>query len=60
MIVVMHRPPLKRIDTSRPARPAEPPTVDIDCIGKFIEQERIWKLVRQSAEGCNSIKETVE
>lgn len=57
MNVVEHRPPLKRIDTSRPARPAEPPAIDIDCIGKFVEQERIWRLLRQSAEGCNSVEE---
>jgi hypothetical protein len=55
MIVVMHRPPLKRIETSRPPRPAEPPSVDLDCIERFNEQERIWGLLRQSAEGCNAI-----
>jgi hypothetical protein len=56
MIVIAHRPPLKRIDTSRPARPAEPPSIDLDCIGRFTEQERIWRLLRQSAEGCNSVE----
>jgi hypothetical protein len=59
MIVTEHRPPLKRIDNSRPARPAEAPTIDLNCIAAFQEQERIWKLLRQSAEGCNSVAEEV-
>ena len=52
--VIMHRPPLRRIGEPR-RRPIEPPTVDLDCIAKFAEQERIWGLLRQSAEGCNAI-----
>jgi len=57
MIVIMHRPPLKRIDSSRPPRASEVPVVDIDCIAKFTEQERIWSLVKQSAQGCNAVGE---
>lgn len=55
-VVIMHRPPLKRVDFSPRRKPAEPSAVDIDCIGKFIEQDRIWRLLRQSAEGCNSVE----
>jgi hypothetical protein len=51
--VIMHRSPLKRIGDAR-TRPVEAPTVDLDCIAKFQEWERIWVLVRQSAEGCNA------
>jgi hypothetical protein len=53
--VVMHRPPLKRIDFGPKRRAPEPPLIDLDCIAKFNEQERIWSLLRQSAEGCNAI-----
>lgn len=55
MIVVEHRPPLKRIETGMKPREYDPPEVDTDCIEQFIEQERVWKLLRQSAEGCNSV-----
>jgi hypothetical protein len=54
MIVVMHRPPLERIDFAPKRRAAEPPAIDLDCIAKFTEQERIWALLQQSARGCNS------
>lgn len=50
--VIMHRPPLKRIGDAR-VWPTEAPAIDIDCIAKFQEQERIMRLLRQSAEGCN-------
>jgi hypothetical protein len=53
MNIVEHRPPLKRIDLGPKRRGLEPPTVDLDCIAKFQEQERIWSLVKQSAQGCN-------
>lgn len=59
-IVVMHRPPLRRIETGLKPRPSEPEAVDIDCIAKFQEQERIWGLLKQSAEGCNAIGEVGE
>jgi hypothetical protein len=55
MIVVMHRPPLKRIDLALKRRAPEPAAVDIDCIAEFTEQERIWSLVKQSAQGCNQV-----
>lgn len=55
MIVVEHRPPLKRIETGLKPREHESYEVDTDCIEQFIEQERVWKLLRQSAEGCNSV-----
>lgn len=53
MNVINHRPPLKRIDFGLKPRAPEPPAIDIDCIAKFTEQERVWRLLRQSAEGCN-------
>ncbi|MCK1445411.1 hypothetical protein IVB43_23790 [Bradyrhizobium sp. 48] len=57
MIVVEHRPPLKRIEIGqRPPAAAEPPTIDLDCIAKFNEQERIWKLVQQASQGQGSIE----
>lgn len=56
--VVMHRTPRPRIETSLKPRPVEPEAVDIDCIAKFTEQERIWGLIRQSAEGVNQVGST--
>lgn len=55
MNVIEHRAPLKRIDFGLKPRPVEPATVDLDCIAKFTEEERIWALVKQSALGCNAI-----
>jgi len=52
--VVMHRPPLRHIGGPR-FRPADPPTIDIYGAARLAEQDRIWKLVRQSAEGCNAV-----
>jgi len=60
VIVVMHRPPLKRIDFSLKPRAIEPETVSEATIvlrelGLRIANERIWRLVTQSAEGCNAM-----
>ncbi|MCK1718878.1 hypothetical protein [Bradyrhizobium sp. 141] len=58
MIVVEHRTPLKRIEIgARPPSPPEPPAIDLDCIARFTEQERIWKLVQQCAQGQGSVEE---
>jgi len=58
MNVVEHRPPLKRIEIgARPPSPPAPPTVDLDCIAKFQEQERIWRLVQQASQGQGSVEE---
>lgn len=59
MNVVEHRPPLKRVDFSLKPRPIEPEqgteaTRALRELGERIEQERLWRLVRQSAEGCNA------
>jgi hypothetical protein len=56
--VVLHRPPLKRVDFGLKPRQIEPETASeatraLREIGARIEQERLWRLVRQSAEGCN-------
>jgi hypothetical protein len=56
MIVVMHRPPLKRVEIgSRPHATLSDPYAgyERDNSHAVAEQERIWGLVRQSAEGCN-------
>jgi hypothetical protein len=58
MIVSEHRPPLKRIETSLKPRIIEPEaaseaTIALRELGIRIENERLWRLVRQSAEGCN-------
>jgi hypothetical protein len=62
-VVVMHRPPLRRIDTARRPRVVEPEEYGVSPgslalrqLGAKIEQERIWELLRQSAEGCNQIE----
>lgn len=49
MIVIAHIPPLHRIDLSARTPRNEPVVIDLDVIGKMIEQERIWQLVRQAA-----------
>jgi hypothetical protein len=61
MIVVMHRPPLRRIDFGlrpRAPEPVEPEGVRaLRELGARIANERIWRLVTQSAEGCNAVSE---
>jgi hypothetical protein len=57
MNVVSHQPPLKRIDFGLKPRASDPAPVDLDCIARFQEQERIWSLVQQSARGCNGVGE---
>jgi hypothetical protein len=52
--VVMHRPPLKRIGDAR-TRPVEAAVVDLGWEERYVEQQRIWGLLRQSAEGCNQV-----
>jgi hypothetical protein len=59
MNVVEHRPPRKRIETA-----LKPRAIELECIspgslalrelGARIEQDRIWGLLKQSAEGCNA------
>lgn len=56
--VVMHRPPLKRVDFGLKPRPVEPENVSegvraLRELGARIENERIWGHVRRTAEGCN-------
>jgi hypothetical protein len=54
MNVVMHRPIYKRVDLgAKAARPAEAAGVDLGWEERYVEQQRIWRLLRQSAEGCN-------
>lgn len=59
MKVVDHRPPLKRVDFAlkpRAPEPKEPEGVTaLRELGARIANERIWRLVRQSAEGCNQV-----
>jgi hypothetical protein len=57
MIVTEHRSPLKRIDYAIKPRAPEPAEAehikaarDLDA---RIANERMWRLLRQSAEGCN-------
>lgn len=57
-IVVMHRPPLKRVDFAIKPRAPEPEqaseaTRALRELGERIENERIWGHVRRTAEGCN-------
>jgi len=62
MIVVMHRPPLKRIDFTlkRKPKPEEfdfnPASSELVKIAARIEQDRVWSLVQQSARGCNGVE----
>lgn len=56
--VVMHRPPLRRIETAPKPRSIEPETaseatIALRQLGERIENERIWGHVRRTAEGCN-------
>lgn len=52
-VPIAHTPPLRRVDlNARPPR-NEPVDIDLDCISKFAEQERIWQLVRETASGTN-------
>jgi hypothetical protein len=58
MIVVDHRPPRPRIDFALKPRHIEPEIIGEGAralreLGARIEQERIWDLLRRSAEGCN-------
>ena len=60
MIISEHRPPLKRIDFSLKPRIVEPETaseatIALRELGLRIQNERIWRLVTQSAEGCNAV-----
>ena len=57
MNVTEHRPPLKRIDlTPKPRTYVDPYAgYDLDRTSEIQEQDRVWKLIRQSAEGCNQV-----
>jgi hypothetical protein len=48
--VVMHRPPLKRIGDAR-TRPVEAAVVDLGWEERYVEQQRIWRLVEQASQG---------
>lgn len=57
-LVVLHRPPLKRVDFAIKPRAQEPETVSeatraLRELGERIENERIWGHIRRTAEGCN-------
>ena len=55
MIVIMHRPPLSRIEIGAKPRVREPKR-DLDRNAMEIaEHNRVWNLLRQSAEGCNAV-----
>lgn len=56
--VVLHRPPLKRIDTALKPRVIEPEVISegtraLRELSARIANERIWDLLKRSAEGCN-------
>lgn len=57
MIVVMHRPPLRRIDFSLKPRAPEPAELEhvkaARELAERIAYERTWDLLKQSAQGCN-------
>lgn len=60
--VVMHRPPLKRIDTDVQWPKVEPEAISegtraLRELGARIENERIWDHVRRTAQGCNPASE---
>jgi hypothetical protein len=61
MIVVMHRSPLQRIDYAIKPRAPEPKEAEgviaLRELGIRIANERVWRLLRQSAEGCNAVGE---
>ncbi len=62
MNVTEHRSPLKRIDFALKPRVIAPETASDGTIalrelGLRIQNERIWRLVTQSAEGCNAVGE---
>lgn len=62
-VVVLHRPPRPRIETGVKPRAIEPEqasegTIALRQLGARIEQERIWGLIRQSAEGVNQAGST--
>jgi len=54
--IVEHRPPLKRIDFA-PKMRATPPDpyagYEVDRTAEIAEQDRVWAIIRQCAEGCN-------
>jgi hypothetical protein len=57
--VVMHRPPLPRIDLN-PVRKRPEDVTEMDFSYSPAECARIWGLIRQSAEGCNQPSEAAE
>jgi len=61
--IAVHRPPLKRIDFG-PKMRATPPDpyagYEVDRTAEIEEQQRIWRLVKQSVEGCNQVEATAE
>lgn len=56
-VVVMHRPPLPRIDYAIKPRAPEPAEAEhiktARELAARIEYERVWGHVRRTAEGCN-------
>jgi hypothetical protein len=57
--VVLHRTPRPRIDLN-PVRKRPEDVTEMDFSYSPAECDRIWGLIRQSAEGCNATTETVE
>lgn len=62
MIVIEHRAPLKRVDFALKPRVIEPETASeatraLRELGIRIENERLWRLITQSAQGCNAMGE---
>ena len=55
MIVVMHRPPLRRIEIGAKPRVLEPKMDRDRNAMEIAEHDRVWNLLRQSAEGCNAV-----
>jgi hypothetical protein len=53
MIVVEHRPPLRRIEIGAAVKPpsAPDPYVDVYADARVVENERIWRTIRQAAQG---------
>lgn len=51
MIVVMHRPPLRRIEIGAKPRAQEPKLTRDRNAMEIAEHDRIWRLVEQSCQG---------
>jgi hypothetical protein len=55
MIVVEHRPPLRRIELgARPPPVSAPAVEDIYAAARATEHDRIWRLIEQASQGQGS------